>query len=207
MGKIRQWLEQKGYEKWFQRDNLIILMLSGVLLFIIALPSGDRSDRDGDTSLESLVVGESEQGGDSSQGAAENEFFQAGYAAYLESRLAHILAGMDGVGDVEVMITLATSQELVVEKDSTSNHSQTNETDSEGGNRVINQTDRQESTVYYTVGNESEPYVVKTILPSVEGVVVVAEGAGNGVMDKSITEVVQALFDVEAHKVKVVKMR
>ena len=34
----------------------------------------------------------------------------------------------------------------------------------------------------------------------------VAEGAGSGTINRTVTEVVQALFGVEAHKVKVVKM-
>ena len=38
------------------------------------------------------------------------------------------------------------------------------------------------------------------------GDVVVAQGAGTGTVNRNITDVVQALFDVEAHKVKVVKM-
>lgn len=59
--------------------------------------------------------------------------------------------------------------------------------------------------MYHSSGN-NEPFVVKTLLPRVEGVVVVAQGAGTGNINKSITDVVQALFDVEAHKVKVVKM-
>lgn len=49
--------------------------------------------------------------------------------------------------------------------------------------------------------------MVKTLTPEIEGVLVVAEGAGSGTVNKNITEIVQALFDVEAHKVKVVKMQ
>ncbi len=39
----------------------------------------------------------------------------------------------------------------------------------------------------------------------VEGIVVLAEGAGNAVVIRNITEVVQALFDVDAHKIKVIR--
>ena len=40
---------------------------------------------------------------------------------------------------------------------------------------------------------------------SVEGVAVVAEGGNNAVVVCNITEVVQALFDVDSHKIKVIK--
>ena len=80
------------------------------------------------------------------------------------------------------MITLQESEELVVEKDLL---------------------ESQEQTIYETEGNQSTPYVVKTIFPKVEGVVVVAEGAGTGKVTQHITEAVQALFNIEIHKIKV----
>ena len=48
--------------------------------------------------------------------------------------------------------------------------------------------------------------MVKTLNPRVEGVLVVAEGAGDGTVARNITEIAQALFGVEAHRVKVVSM-
>ena len=41
---LRQWVKDKGLEKWFRRDNLIVLVLAGILLFIVALPVKDKSD-------------------------------------------------------------------------------------------------------------------------------------------------------------------
>ncbi len=39
----------------------------------------------------------------------------------------------------------------------------------------------------------------------VEGVVVITDGAENAMVVKNITDVVQALFDVDSHKIKVMK--
>ena len=39
----------------------------------------------------------------------------------------------------------------------------------------------------------------------VEGIVILAEGASNAVVKREITEVVQALFDVKVHKIKVIE--
>ena len=50
------------------------------------------------------------------------------------------------------------------------------------------------------------PYVIKTLEPIVEGVIVVMEGGGNPTVAAEVTEAVQALFHVEAHKIKVLKM-
>lgn len=201
-------------KKWFRRDNLIILILSGVLLFIIALPTKgtDKQDagKDGvqisDTAGGLGGYGESAFGGEGSSMEYGESKGQQDYTEYLEEKLKATLSDMAGVGRVEVMITMKASEELVVEKDEPINRSNTNEEDAEGGKRIVTQLESGESTVYRTVGSNSEPYVIKTLLPTVEGVVVVAEGAGNGSVSKNITEIVQALFGVEAHKVRVVKM-
>lgn len=203
-------LEKLKTSKWFQKDNLIVLVLAGVLLFIIALPTKD--DRGNAAEDKSSAQSSFQGGGTGSKSGDEISSVgsygtgQEEYAEQLEARLEEILSGVEGVGRVKVMVTLASSEELVLEKDKPSSRSQTNETDSQGGTRIITQTENDEETVYITEGSNSTPYVVKTIVPKVEGVVVVAEGCGRGSIDKNVTEIVQALFGVEAHKVKVVKM-
>lgn len=190
--------------KWFKKDNLIVLVLAGVLLFIIALPTKDNKEKD--TEENKTNIQSSESGKEASTKSGDYGNGQDEYSAQLEARLEEILSGVDGVGRVKVMVTLASSEELVLEKDKPSSRSQTNETDSSGGTRIITQMENGEETVYITEGSSSSPYVVKTIVPQVEGVVVVAEGCGRGSIDKKVTEIVQALFGIEAHKVKVVKM-
>ena len=51
-------------------------------------------------------------------------------------------------------------------------------------------------------GNEGQPFIAKESVPAVEGVLVVAEGGGNGKVAKNISDAVLALFPVEVHKVK-----
>lgn len=41
----------------------------------------------------------------------------------------------------------------------------------------------------------------------VEGIVVIAQGGGNAVTVRNITEVVQALFDVDSHKIRVIEKK
>lgn len=191
-----------GMAKWLRKDNLLILLLLGILLVVIALPTEKSSGQ------EEGAVGEASGGsGSSSPGIAESTCITSTeeYTAYLERRLEETLCRIGGVGSVQVMITLEATEELVVEKDQQIQNSNTTEEDSQGGSRYIYQSDRSENTVYHSSGS-NEPYVVKTLMPEVSGVVVVAQGAGTGQISKEITDVVQALFGVEAHKVKVVKM-
>ena len=64
----------------------------------------------------------------------------------------------------------------------------------------------EETTVYVENGSEKQPYVTKEVLPKVEGVLVVAEGGDDPRVISDISDTVMALFRVEAHKIKVVKM-
>lgn len=214
MGKDwRQWAKDKGLGKWFQKENLIVLILSGVLLFIIALPTENRREDSktgagkstGETRMISLPEADETDAiteGEEESGMVTDEE----YISRLERKLTESLSDMADVGKVKVMITLKSSGERIVEKEQPVSRSATNESDSQGGSRIVNQVETGDTTVYRTSGSASEPYVVKTISPEIEGVLVVAEGAGSGSVNKTVTEIVQALFGVEAHKVKVVKM-
>lgn len=168
-------LEKYQLEKWFRKENLIVLVLSGILLVVIALPVKEDSAKENlDTAMQEDMQGMDSDGlykmyhTDSADLVMSNEdsgFYAAvDYITYLEGKLADILSQAEGAGNVSVMITLQESEELVVEED--------------------------------------QP--IKTILPKVEGVVVIAPGADDGAVKKTITEMVQALFDIDIHKIKVV---
>ena len=97
---------------------------------------------------------------------------------------------MEGVGKVKVMITVSDTGETVVEKDI----------------RTTIDSETQEETVFVEDNTGSYPYVGKKIMPSIEGIVVVAEGGGNATVAANISNAAMALFPVEAHKIIVVKM-
>ena len=48
--------------------------------------------------------------------------------------------------------------------------------------------------------------MVKEKTPEIEGIVVVAQGGGDANVKNSISKAAQALFDIPAHKVEVLKM-
>ena len=198
--KWKKWLEDERIKKLFSRENLLVLVLAGILLFIIALPSGETGRKAEDTAEgkeENLKLSGTEREGENTFKTAEEEAGLS-YVADMERRLTEVLEEMAEVGKVRVMITLKSSGELVVEKEMPVSRSMTTET--------VNTSQVGESVVYSTEGGSSTPYVVKTYVPEIEGVLVVAEGAGSGTVNRTVTEIVQALFSVEAHKIKVVKM-
>lgn len=207
MSDWKQRLKDRGIEKWLKRDNLVILVLSGILLFIIAMPMEKGEKKDNVIQNENPV--ETPQPTDDVKDGTRDDwekFSEEEYSVWLEQRLTEVLGQVAGVGEVRVMITLKSSRELVVEREESISRSSTKESDSQGGSRVISQVETGENVIYSSEGTSSEPYVIKTLQPEIEGVLVVAEGAGNGTVNRTITAIVQALFDVEPHKVSVVRM-
>ena len=199
MEKLERTIESKSWQKWFQKENLIVLILAGVLLVVISFPINKEEKNIPKEEMSERILEEGVQGGEKF-----NELYE--YAEYLEDKLEKVFANMKGVGSVKVMITLETSEELVVEKDEPILRDNTTETDSNGGNRVIYKMDSGQETVFAKEGNNEIPYVSKTLLPQISGVLIVAQGAGQGNNNKHISEIAQVLFGVEAHKVKVVAM-
>ncbi|MDO4331642.1 MAG: stage III sporulation protein AG [Eubacteriales bacterium] len=191
--KLRTWCKKR-----MTRENMIVLGLLGILIMVIALPTEKKEKANTESGL--LDSGNDMMDSDTGQG----DFLQE---EALEKRLEAFLACMDGVGEVRVMITFASTQEQVVEKDSPASRSQTNESDSAGGSRSVVSEDLEEDTVYTTdqAGNQV-PYVKQTLAARVEGVTVLAQGGDSGTVQKNITDVIEALFGIEAHKIKVAKM-
>lgn len=171
-------------KKYFpQKNQWLIILLVGVLLVVIALPINDNK--------ETLDTSESNTDTEVIESETEN------YEEKMERKLAKILQEIEGVGNVKVMITLKESTEKVVEKD-VEESSRTEE-------GTVDQSSS-ESTVYSDNDSSGqEPYVSKEISPSVEGVLIIADGGDNSVVVQNITEAIQALFNVEMHKIKVIK--
>ena len=208
------------------KNNLLIIVLLGVLFMVIAIPvdtagTGGKSasGSNNNSSYQTKNTGTGYQtggaaaytaAGDSTAGYDETAgtgyvWEQEQYIKEMEAKAESLLSGVNGAGQVKVMITLRASSEQVVEKDMPVTRSQTSEQDSQGGSRMVSEFATEDATVYRKGNGYEEPYVVKTLSPSVEGVVVVAEGAGNGEVSKNLSEAVQILFGVEAHRVKVLK--
>ena len=175
-----------------KKEQLVVLLLFGVLLVVIAIPT---------------TPGQSET--ISGVEAATDDIEAAGlsYEEQLEKRLSAILSRVAGAGRVEVMVTLESRGERIVEKDTPESRKNVEETDANGGSRSTDEQDWGEETVYYEDGNGGKsPYVVKELEPNIEGILVLAEGGGSAVVKQELLEAVQALFPIAAHKVKIMKL-
>ena len=140
-------MSQRIFKKLFsmKKEVLAIIFLSGVLLLVIAMPTGKKTSNAASFSEE------------------EGEWDD--YERRLGKELSGILQQMEGVGEVEVMLTLTREEE--------------------------------KQDFFYT----------KNEVPGVQGVLVVAQGGENPMVKQKILEAVKALFQIESHKISIVKKK
>lgn len=191
-------------EKLLKKENMIVFVLLGILLLVIAIPIDSKSDYEGET--EDKEKETADEVYRYSQGAQADEAME--YCLSLEARIEELLSSMEGVGEVTAMVTVTSSRELIVEKDEPVTRNTVTETDGSGGTRSTNESSFDYETIYETDAEGNViPYVVKQMEPEIQGITVVAQGGGNAIVQKNISDVLEALFHIDAHKIKVVKMK
>ncbi|MCQ1529824.1 stage III sporulation protein AG [Lutispora saccharofermentans] len=199
--KILEWLKEKfmidNNKKLY--TNIMILLCMGVALVIVANFYNDMAKDSKSSEFESF---------DSKNKEMNTDYMnrEDNYGSEIEKQLSSILSKISGAGKVSVMITYESGKELVTQKDNSRVDKITDEKDTNGGTRVINESSIDDKTVMVNQqGGSSQPIVVKEINPEIKGVIVVAEGARNSKVKLKISEAVQTVLDVPAYRVTVLE--
>ena len=117
----------------------------------------------------------------------------------LEEKLEYILSNISGVGIVDVLITYNETEEIIPVYNKTNKKSITNETDSSGGVRTIEESDTQQEVIY----QNDEIIVQKTVSPKIEGAIITATGANDINVKTNIIQAVEAATGLATHKIQV----
>lgn len=215
----KEWIKRN--EKW------LILLVLGLAILILYAPFGKKTNetgvwQSGDRWAESGIgmnlgniqirsteaSGSEESDSDIETGLTTSTSKQDSSRLYelrLEQRIRDVLKNVDGVGEVDVVLTLFSSSEKVLRVDKERSRAVTSETDSSGGTRQQADESLRESTVLAGSSGSGEPVVEKELAPEISGIVISAQGGGNASVQKEISEAMQALFGLPAHKIKVLK--
>ena len=180
---------KERWREWLENKKLRILLLAGCVLLLAVVLFVPTS---GDSSKNKEVISETAQ-------QTERE----SYVMALEKRVKRILEQIDGVGSVDVMISLKDTGQKVLQEDITSEKTNLEEEDGNGGSRTSTSQSEQTKTIF----ENDSPYVVQTLEPQIEGIVIVAEGADSAAKVSEIHSAVLALFDLPGHKIQVLKKK
>ena len=125
----------------------------------------------------------------------------------LEKKLENILTKLNGVGRVNVLITYSESNQVVAMYNENSKESTTEEEDTSGGKRTIQEVDTSKDIAYKEENGSKIPVTEKIIMAKIEGAVIIAEGAENASVKTNIVQAVEAVTGLATHKIQVFEMK
>ena len=193
---MKQWWEQiRSFGKQRKKEQLLTAVLVVVILLLAFWPSAADHEEQEKQQTEEV------------QTQVQAEETNADERKNLEDDLKRILLQVDGVGEVDVAVTMESTGRKLVEKDVPLSESSVDETGN-GTNSKKESKNSEEATVYLENADGTKaPYVIEETMPVVRGVLVVAQGADDPQVVAEIKEAAMALFHLEAHKIKVMKKK
>lgn len=182
-------------------ENLVffIVLLIITVVVINVIWNGDKeSNKEQINDTSKQLASKSEQIDlNQSQNISDND---------LESRLEAILSNIQGVGAVKVLLNYSESSEVIAMYNETSKTSNTEETDTSGGTRKIQETDTQKDIIYQEDNGEKTPITQKIVQPKIEGAIITAKGANQANVKTNIIQAVEAVTGLATHKIQVFEM-
>ena len=124
----------------------------------------------------------------------------------LEQSLEDILSKIAGVGKVQVLVTYSETSEVVAMYNEKNTSSNTEETDTNGGVRKIEETDTNKEIIFEDKDGEKTPITQKVVMPKIEGAIITAEGANNANIKTNIIQAVSAATGLSAYRIQVFEM-
>ena len=118
----------------------------------------------------------------------------------LEEKLKNILAQIEGAGDVDVMITFESSEEIQPAFNTNATTEETKEVDSQGGERTVTTSSENKTMI---TSNSNQPVVLKTNEAKIKGVIVISEGASEPQVKETLYSAVQTALQISGHQVEI----
>ena len=173
------WKELFRPENKKVRRQMLLMLLAGMVL----LTSGSWFAEEKQIPTESVQT-------------AQTETRQADRT---EKRMAEVLSKIEGAGQVEVMLTYRKTEEKKVAQQEVREESKGEQSESlRTETEIVLLEDGKGNTL---------PLVLSADSPVVEGAVIVAQGGADPAVCAALNHAAQALLDVPAHKIAVLKMK
>ena len=200
-------------EKYFKKDadgdknhkrkieNLVVFVIL-IIVTLIVINQIWNGQEEGKQSMQNEEVDDKVL---ASQEITEN-MVSGSSSTDLENSLETILGNIEGVGKVKVLITYSESSQTVPMFNEDTSISATEETDTNGGSRKISQENSKKEVIYQEVDGEKIPITQSVIMPTIEGAIITAVGAGNATVKSNIIQAVEAATGLATHKIQVFPM-
>lgn len=183
---------------------LIIIALIALFLLIVG---NIFSPKKKDTTNNHLSIEENASSDPESEEVASQKTDTEAIVKELEQNyqedLEKMLNEIQGVSEASVMINLDSTNIKVFEKNLIRGQQTTNEADTNGGTRQVEDHTEETQAVLVRQGDQEVPLLIQTKKPEVRGVFVVAKGVDHATVKMWVIEAVSSVLDVPVHKVSV----
>ena len=177
----------KGFNEKEQQKTIWILI--GVVVIVsLLIGTTDSGDKQ--------VISKDENSNNIIQEELSNESSKA----TLEEKLKNILSQIEGAGEVDVMITYESSEEIQPAFNTNTTTEETKEVDQQGGERTVTTSSENKTMI---TSSANDPIVIKTNQPKINGVIVVATGAKDLNVKETLYSAVQTALQVQGHQVEI----
>ncbi|HIS29749.1 MAG TPA: stage III sporulation protein AG [Candidatus Avamphibacillus intestinigallinarum] len=178
----------------------IVIAIIGICLLLISNVLTGSNNKTTDVIKES---NQEQSAVETSAGTNKDETVMKLEKTY-EADLEKMLEKIKGISKVEVMVNLDSTKVDVYEKNLISGKQTTDESDTNGGKRIVEDDTEETQTVLVREGDKEVPLKVQTKKPKVRGVFVIANGVEQAKAKKWVIESTSRVLEVPSHRVSVI---
>lgn len=198
--KLKEKLEPKEGENGKRKTENLVVFAIVLIITVVAMNyilSGKKDKTNKTIQSEDKVL--AQKNGDSQVENKDNK-------QDIETRLENILSNIKGVGNVKVLITYSQESTVIPMYDEDTSTSVTEEQDSSGGSRTVNESTSKKDIIYEENNGVKTPITQSIINPKIEGAIVTAKGANDANVKTNIIEAVEAVTGLATYKIQVFEM-
>ena len=187
---------EKGSKKTIENLVVFVIILIATVIFINYIWNGDK--KKSTQQNKSVSLAETTNKTVTNKTSEDNN---------LEKQLENILRNLNGVEDVQVLITYSETNKIIPMYNEDNQQSTTKEEDNQGGTRTINENSSKKEIVYEENNGQRNVLTSSVVTPEVKGAVIVAKGASNANVKNNIIQAVEAATGLPTHKIQVLEMK
>ena len=176
-------------------ENLVFLIIILIVTIIIINAIWKKDEISNNTTKDTNSL--------SGKVLADNSKGEVSNQTELDTKLENILSTIKNVGKVNVLINYSESSSLVPLYNESTTTSSTEEGDSGGGTRNVTETESKKDVVFSESSGQKQPVTEKTVMPSIQGAIITAEGAKDANVKTNIINAVGAVTGLSIDKIQV----
>ena len=188
--------KEKALEIWkkavsiFNTDKkikgIVLIGMIGILLILLSeiLPQSTKTPQD------AVSV------------SIDNETF----CRQTEEKIYNLVSSIQGVGEAQVWVTLESGAEYVYLQEEIRNTDTTKDYNSEGVKTLREKDNSEQKYILVNKNGEEQPLLQKQLEPTVQGVVIVCEGAGSAQVNEQVVNAVTCALGISSNRVYVAQL-